>query len=99
MYLVCILGLESAYNVKCGVSFKQLCFQVFSVARNKRSFFIQTIKLCITKCSTSDFLTDSQPSTNLIVLQAADHELSEDDHSGATHPGATVHHHRWIEAL
>lgn len=73
--------------------------KVFSVTRNKRSFFIQTIKLCINKCSTTDFLTDSQLSTNLIVLQAADHELSEDDHSGATHPGATVDHHRWIEAL
>ena len=38
-------------------------------------------------------------STHLIVLQAADHELSEDDHSSATHPGTTVNHHRWIEAL
>lgn len=35
----------------------------------------------------------------LIVLQAADHELSEDDHSGATHPGAAVDHHRGVEAL
>lgn len=35
----------------------------------------------------------------LVVLQAADHELSEDDHSGATHAGTTVNHHRWIEAL
>lgn len=33
------------------------------------------------------------------MLQAADHELSEDDDSGATHPGTTVHHHRWIETL
>lgn len=38
-------------------------------------------------------------STHLVVLQAADHELSEDDHSGATHPGATVHHHGGVEAL
>lgn len=48
---------------------------------------------------TQTWKTVSPLSTHLIVLQAADHELSEDDHTGATHPGATVHHHRWIEAL
>lgn len=47
----------------------------------------------------SDCLTVKQLSTDLIVLQTADHELGEDDHSGATHPSAAVHHHRWVEAL
>lgn len=50
--------------------------------------------------SQSDSLTLQSPLfTHLIVLQAADHELSEDDHSGATHAGTTVHHHRRVEAL
>lgn len=42
---------------------------------------------------------DILPPTNLIVLQAADHQLSEDDHSGSSNPSATVHHYRWVEAL
>jgi len=33
------------------------------------------------------------------VLQAADHQLGEDDHAGAAHARATVHHHRGIQAL
>lgn len=37
--------------------------------------------------------------THLVVLQAADHELGEDDHAGATHPSAAVHHHGGVEAL
>lgn len=37
--------------------------------------------------------------TNLIALQASDHELGEDDHTGTTHPGAAVHHHGGVEAL
>ena len=43
--------------------------------------------------------TSQPPCTHLIVLQAADHELGEDDDSGATHAGTTVNHHRGVEAL
>lgn len=35
----------------------------------------------------------------LVVLQAADHKFSEDDHSSAAHPCTTVHHHRGVKTL
>lgn len=40
-----------------------------------------------------------RPSTHLVLLQAADHQLGEDDHAGAAHAGAAVNHHRRVETL
>lgn len=44
-------------------------------------------------------LTRIGRSAHLVLLQAADHQLGEDDHASAAHAGAAVNHHRWVETL
>lgn len=36
---------------------------------------------------------------DLVVLQAGDHDLGQDHHAGAAHPGAAVHQHRQVGVL